>query len=95
MKVINAGNKKWTNKKTGFYFVSVKRRGVIKVKAKLKTYEVNTSVNCIKYEGTCLRGKRPNTAGENNLQMIDRSFLSRLPTQSTSYLDFNREKYFL
>ena len=53
----------------------------MKVKTKLKTNEVNNSVNCIKYEGTCLRGKLPDTAGDNNLEMIGRSFLTRLPTQ--------------
>ena len=54
-------------KKAGVYFVLLKRMGVMKVKTKLKTYEVNNSVNCIKYEGTCLRGKLPHTAGDNNL----------------------------
>ena len=54
----------------------------MKVKTKLKTYEVNNRVNCIKYEGSCLRGKLSvHTASDNNLQMIDRSFLSRLPIQ--------------
>ena len=61
-----------------------RKKGVYFVKTKLKTYEVNNSVNCIKYEGMCLRGKLPNTAGENNSQMIDRSSLSRRPTQSTT-----------
>ena len=66
----------------------------MKVKTKLKIYEVNNSVNCIKQEGTCLRrGKFPDTAGDNNLQMIDRSFLSRLPTQSTNNLDLSMENY--
>ena len=63
----------------------------MKVKTKLKTCEVNNCVNCMKYEGTCLRGKLPHTAGDNNLQMIDRSFLSRVPTQSTNHLDLNVE----
>ena len=67
----------------------------MKVKTKLKTNQVNNSVNCIKYEGTCLRGKLPDTAGDNNLEMIGRSFLSRLPSQSTNYLDLNMEKYSL
>ena len=58
--------------------------GVMKVKTKLKTYEVNVSVNCIKHEATCLRRKLLDTAGDNNLQMIYRSFLTRLPTQSTT-----------
>ena len=31
-------------KKIGVYFVSLKRRGVMKVKTKLKTYEVNNSI---------------------------------------------------
>ena len=95
MKLVMLAIKKEKTKKTGVYFVSLKRRGVIKVKAKLKTNEVNNSVNCIKYEGTCLRGKLPHTAGDNNLQMIDRSFLFRLPTQSTNHLDLNMEKYSL
>ena len=44
----------------------------------------------------CLRGKRPDTAGDNTgLQMIDRSFLSRLPTQSTNHLNLNKENYSL
>ena len=30
--------------RTGVYFVSLKRRGVMKVKTKLKTYEVNNSI---------------------------------------------------
>ena len=59
------------------------------------TYEVNNSVNCIRYEGTCLRGKLPDTAVDNNMQMIDRSFLSRLPTQSTNHVDINMETYSL
>ena len=47
----------------------------MKVKTKRKAYEVNISVNCIKYEGTCLRGKLPDTAGDNaGLLMMDRSF---------------------
>ena len=44
----------------------------MKVKTKLKTNEMNNSVNCIKYEGMCLGGKRPDTAGDNNLQLIDK-----------------------
>ena len=96
MKPINAAMKNKNKNKTGDYFVSLKRRGVdMKVKTKLKTYELNNSVNCVKYEGTCKRGKLPHTAGDNNLQMIDRSFLSRLPTQPTNHLDLNMEKYSL
>ena len=56
---------------------------------------MNNSVNCIKYEGMCLRGKLPHTAGDNNLEMIDRTFLFRLPTQSTNHLDLDIEKYSL
>ena len=61
----------------------------MKIIMKLKAYEVNNSVNCIKNEGTCLREKLPDTAGDSNLQMImiDRSFLFRLPIQSTNHLD--------
>ena len=46
----------------------------MKVKTKLKTNVMNNSVNCIKYEGTCLRGERPDSAGDNNLQLIDKRF---------------------
>ena len=56
---------------------------------------MNNRVNFIKYEGTCLKRKFPDTAGDNNLQMIDRNLLSRLPTQATNHLDLNMEKYLL
>ena len=82
MKLIKAGNKGKGEKERSVYFVSLKRRGVMKVKTKLKTYEVNNSVTSVKYEGSCLSGKfHAHTASDNNLQMIDRSFLSRFPTQ--------------
>ena len=93
MKLINASNQK--GEKNRRYFESLKQKRVMKIKTKLKTYEVNNNVNCINYEGTCLRGKLPHTAGDKRLQMIDRNFLSRLPTQSTNHLDLNMEKYSL
>ena len=46
----------------------------MKVKTKLKTNEMNNSVNCRKCEGTCLRGELPHTAGDKNLQLIDKRF---------------------
>ena len=35
----------------------------MKVKTELKTCEGNTSVNCVKYEDMCLRGKLPRGPG--------------------------------
>ena len=46
--------------RTGVYFVSLKQREIIKVKTKLRL--LNNSVSFIKYEGTFLRGKLPDTA---------------------------------
>jgi len=71
--------KKGRKKGEGVYFVSMKVKGFMKVKTKLRTYKVNNSVNFIKYESTCPRGKPPDTAGDNNIQTIDRSFPSWLP----------------
>ena len=55
MKLINAGNKK-RRKRAGVYFVQFSKTKGVMNKTILETYEVNNSVNCLKYEGTCLRG---------------------------------------
>ena len=55
--------KRWQQKRrirTGVYFVSLKQREIMKVKTKLRL--LNNSVSFIKYEGTFLRGKLPDTA---------------------------------
>ena len=49
----------------------------------------------MKYESKCLNGNLSSTAGDNNVQLIDRGSLSRLLTQSTNYLDYNVVKYAL
>ena len=49
----------------------------------------------MRYKGTCLKENLPDTAGDNNVQMIDRSFLSWLPNQSTNSLDINMEKIYI
>ena len=54
------------------FFSSLRLRGVLK--KKLKTYKVNksltNSLNRIKYESKYLNGNLPETAGNNNEQMI-------------------------
>jgi len=75
-----------------FNFFSLRPRGILQLK--LETYKVNNSLNCIKYESKCLKKNLPDSACDNNVQTIDRSFLSWLPTQSTNHFDLNVEKIF-